>query len=203
MSRAFPSLRFGRSAAAALGLLAGGALLAFAAFAPQRPAVVASVDLEKVFNSIDLQAKTEARLKAVAGDLDQQRKTLRDGIEELQAELDSFQPGSPAQLEVATRIEEAISEFRAFEGFARAKAEAEQAKSMRQIYMTIRQAAGDLAKERGWDYVIVDDSIPNIEPTDSQRMLQQISSRRFLYANPTFDVTGDLIAKLNAMDVDG
>ncbi|MEY3024186.1 MAG: hypothetical protein RJA16_1012, partial [Planctomycetota bacterium] len=123
-----------------------------------------------------------------------------DGIEELNAELESFQPGSAAQLEVATRIEEAIAEFRAFEGFARAKAEAEQAKSMRQIYMTIREAAMELAKERGWDYVMVDDSIPTIEPTDSQRMLQQISSRRFLYANPSFDVTDDLIAKLNAMD---
>ena len=127
--------RFGRTAAAALALLVGGALLALAAFAPQRPAVVASVDLERVFNSIDLQAKTEARLKAVAVDLDAQRKKLRDGIEELQAELESFQPGSTAQLEVATRIEEAIAEFRAFEGFARAKAEAEQAKAMRQIYM--------------------------------------------------------------------
>jgi Skp family chaperone for outer membrane proteins len=192
--------RFGRTAAAALALLVGGALLAFAAFAPQRPAVVASVDLERVFNSIDLQAKTEARLKAVAVDLDGQRKRLRDGIEELQAELESFQPGSTAQLEVATRIEEAIAEFRAFEGFARAKAEAEQAKAMRQIYMSIRDAAMELAKERGWDYVMVDDSIPTIEPTDSQRMLQQISSRRFLYANPSFDVTNDLIAKLNAME---
>lgn len=192
--------RFGRTAATALALLVGGSLLALAAFAPQRPAVVASVDLERVFNSINLQAKTEARLKAVAADLDAQRKNLRDGIEELNAELESFQPGSAAQLEVATRIEEAISEFRAFEGFARAKAEAEQAKAMRQIYMKIRQAATDLAKERGWDYVMVDDSIPTIEPTDAQRMLQQISSRRFLYANPSFDVTDDLIAKLNAME---
>jgi Skp family chaperone for outer membrane proteins len=198
MNASFP--RFGRTAATAVALLVGGSLLALAAFAPQRPAVVASVDLERVFNSIDLQAKTETRLKAVAADLDAQRTVLRDGIEELNAELESFQPGSAAQLEVATRIEEAISEFRAFEGFARAKAEAEQAKAMRQIYMTIRQAAADLAKERGWDYVMVDDSIPTIEPTDSQRMLQQISSRRFLYANPSFDITDDLIAKLNAME---
>ncbi|MFZ9691844.1 MAG: OmpH family outer membrane protein [Phycisphaerales bacterium] len=192
--------RFGRTAATAMALLVGGSLLALAAFAPQRPAVVASVDLERVFNSIDLQAKTEARLQTVAADLDAQRKVLRDGIEELNAELETFQPGSAAQLEVATRIEEAISEFRAFEGFARAKAEAEQAKAMRQIYMKIRQAAADLAKERGWDYVMVDDSIPTIEPTDSQRMLQQISSRRFLFANPSFDITDDLIAKLNAME---
>ncbi len=192
--------RFGRTAATALAMLVAGSLLALAAFAPQRPAVVASVDLERVFNSIDLQAKTEARLQTVAADLDAQRKVLRDGIEELNAELETFQPGSAAQLEVATRIEEAISEFRAFEGFARAKAEAEQAKAMRQIYMKIRQAAADLAKERGWDYVMVDDSIPTIEPTDSQRMLQQISSRRFLFANPSFDITDDLIAKLNAME---
>ncbi len=181
------------------GLLLGAALLAFAALAPQRPAVVATVDLERVFNTIDLQARTEAKLKAISADLESRRNTMRNGIEELQEELESFQPGSPAQLEVAKRIEEAIAEFRAFEAFGRMKVEAEQAKAMREIYLQIRTAAAELSKERGWDYVMVDDSIPTIEPTDAARMLQQISSRRFLYANGSFDVTDEVVAKLNAM----
>lgn len=188
----------GRSILVPLSLVLVGALAAFAAISPSRPAVVASVDLEKVFNTIDLQKQTEARLEVVRTELEARREKLRTGIEDLQAELDSFQPGSTAQQEVAVRVEEAIAEFRAVENFARLKLEAEQAKAMREIYLTIRTAAGELAAQRGWDYVMIDDTVPAIDPSDANRMLQQISSRRLLFANPSFDVTKELIDHLNA-----
>jgi Skp family chaperone for outer membrane proteins len=174
------------------------ALLAVAALSPQRPSVVASVDLERVFNTIDLQSRTEARLNALAAEMGVRRDELRNRIEDLQGELDSFQPGSPAQLEVSRQIEQAVAEFRAWEGFMRLKFEAEQARALREIYLTIRTTAAALATERGWDFVMVDDTIPSIDPGDSARMLQQISSRRLLYANPAFDVTDLLIARLNS-----
>lgn len=188
----------GRSILAPLSLVLVGALAALAAISPSRPAVVASVDLERVFNTIDLQKQTETRLEAVRKDLEERREKLRTGIEDLQAELDSFQPGSAAQQEVAVRVEEAIAEFRAVENFARLKLEAEQAKAMREIYLTIRTAAGELAAQRGWDYVMIDDTVPAIDPSDANRMLQQISSRRLLFANPSFDVTQELIDHLNS-----
>lgn len=188
----------GRSILAPLSLVLVGALAALAAISPSRPAVVASVDLERVFNTIDLQKQTETRLEAVRKDLEDRREKLRTGIEDLQAELDSFQPGSAAQQEVAVRVEEAIAEFRAVENFARLKLEAEQAKAMREIYLTIRTAAGELAAQRGWDYVMIDDTVPAIDPSDANRMLQQISSRRLLFANPSFDVTQELIDHLNS-----
>ncbi len=183
---------------APLALAAVLAALAIAALSPQRATVVASVDLERVFNTIDLQARTEARLNGIATEMGSERDALRARIEELQEELESFQPGSPRQAEISRQVEQAVSEFRAWEGFMRLKIEAEQARAMREIYMSIRTAAAELAAENGWDFVMVDDTIPSIEPGDAQRMLQQISSRRLLYANRNFDVTDLLIARLNA-----
>ena len=185
-----PPLHAPRSSTALLAAVLCAGLAAFAALAPDRPAVVATVDLERVFNSVDLQSRTEVRLQALSEELGARR-------DELQAELESFQPGSDAQIEVAGRIEEAIAEFRAWEGFAAIKLEAEQSKAMRDIYLSIREAAADLAKERGWDYVMVDDTVPTIQPGGAEQMQQQIGSRRFLYANGAFDVTDALIARLN------
>jgi len=192
-----PSPRVPRSSTALLAAVLCAGLAAFAALSPDRPAVVATVDLERVFNSVDLQTRTEVRLQAMSEELGARRDELRLDIEDLEAELESFQPGSDAQLEVAARIEEAIAEFRAWEGFAAIKLEAEQSKAMRDIYLSIRTAAAELAKERGWDYVLVDDTVPTIQPGGAEQMQQQIGSRRFLYANGAFDVTDELIARLN------
>jgi len=191
------SPRVPRSSTALLAAVLCAGLAAFAALSPDRPAVVATVDLERVFNSVDLQTRTEVRLQAMSEELGARRDELRLDIEDLEAELESFQPGSDAQLEVAARIEEAIAEFRAWEGFAAIKLEAEQSKAMRDIYLSIRTAAAELAKERGWDYVLVDDTVPTIQPGGAEQMQQQIGSRRFLYANGVFDVTDELIARLN------
>jgi len=191
------SPRVPRSSTALLAAVLCAGLAAFAALSPDRPAVVATVDLERVFNSVDLQTRTEVRLQAMSEELGARRDELRLDIEDLEAELESFQPGSDAQLEVAARIEEAIAEFRAWEGFAAIKLEAEQSKAMRDIYLSIRTAAAELAKERGWDYVLVDDTVPTIQPGGAEQMQQQIGSRRFLYANGAFDVTDELIARLN------
>ena len=189
--------RIPRSSTALLAAVLCAGLAAFAALSPDRPAVVATVDLERVFNSVDLQTRTEVRLQAMSEQLGARRDELRLEIEDLQAELESFQPGSDAQIEVAGRIEEAIAEFRAWEGFAAIKLEAEQSKAMRDIYLSIREAASTLAKERGWDYVLVDDTVPTIQPGGAEQMQQQIGSRRFLYANGAFDVTDELVARLN------
>lgn len=192
-----PTTRVSRSSTVLLSAVLCAGLAAFAALSPDRPAVVATVDLERVFNSVDLQSRTEVRLQTMSEELGARRDELRLEIEDLQAELESFQPGSDAQIEVASRIEEAIAEFRAWEGFAAIKLEAEQSKAMRDIYLSIREAAAALARERGWDYVLVDDTVPTIQPGGAEQMQQQIGSRRFLYANGAFDVTDELIARLN------
>ena len=56
-----PTLHAPRSSTALLAAVLCAGLAAFAALAPDRPAVVATVDLERVFNSVDLQSRTEVR----------------------------------------------------------------------------------------------------------------------------------------------
>ena len=50
----------------------------------------------------------------------------------------------------------------------------------------------------GIDIVLLNDSIPEIDLSDSARTLQQISARRILYANPVLDITEALLARMNA-----
>lgn len=177
-----------------LGLL----LVAAGVLAPSRPPVVAIVDLEKVFNSIESHSARERQLDASAASFQAKLKELEESVKELQAELDSFQPGSQSALELQNRVQAAVGEYRAYEQFVRLKLESEKARAMRDTYVEIKEGAKTLAREAGIDMVLLDDSIPELERSNSQRTVQQISARRILYANTEFDVSDDLIALLDA-----
>ena len=88
--------------------------------------------------------------------------------------------------------------LRAFQKYATLVLEREQATDLRETYDLIRKSAGDLSKEQGIDIVLLNDSIPQIDLSDSARTLQQISARRILYANPVLDITEALLARMNA-----
>ncbi|MBC24467.1 MAG: hypothetical protein CMJ32_11205 [Phycisphaerae bacterium] len=178
--------------AAGFALLAGWTTLN----APQ-PAVVACVDLENTFNQLDQHKAAEDRIEAMAMELNKQVEQLAQDVQDLEAELDAFQADSPAYLEITRKIESAIGEYRAYESFSTGKIEAEQSEQMRQTYMQIKDALAEMSKERGYDIVFLDDSIPAFERSTATRTIQQISNRKILYANPTMDITQELIEYMN------
>ena len=70
-------------------VLAGGSRLMFAP--PTAPPLVATIDLERLFNGLDAQKTEGARVDAVAVKYDKQLDLLRGQIENLQAELENFE----------------------------------------------------------------------------------------------------------------
>lgn len=182
----------------ASALVAAAVLLGGAAVLAPRPATVATVNLEKVFNTIDQQAARAAELKALVERMKARESALEAAVKDVESELDSFQAGSKAAIEAQNRVQAAVGEFRAYQQFSRLKLEAEEAKSMRLTYLDIREATGRYAKENGIDIVVLDDSIPEFQSGTTDRTVQQISNRRVLFANPEFDISDDLIAFMNA-----
>lgn len=161
------------------------------------PSRVATIDLEKTYNSIDRYAATLAAIKSTGEGLEQQVKAAEGTVKELEAELESFQTGSDAQAAAIQKLQAAVGEFRAVEQFARAKLEVERARALRETYLAIKDAARRLAEREGYDYIMLDDSLPEMDPASAQRTMQQISARRFIFASPKSEVTDQLIALMN------
>lgn len=184
----------------ATALVAAVALLCGAAVLAPRPAVVATVNLEKVFNTINLQATREAQLKGMVERMKAREAELENAVKEVESELDSFEAGSKSAIEAQNRVQAAVGEFRAFVQFSRLKLEAEEAKFMRETYLAIRDAAGRYAASNGIDLVLLDDSIPEFQSGTADRTVQQISNRRVLFANGSLDISDALIAFMNAAE---
>ena len=184
-------------AAVAVAVIAGATSIAMNV--PSRPPIVATVDLEQLFNGLDNQDAETARMENIAKEFENKIEDLRAEVEDLQAELENFEEGGDAWIATSRQVQNAISEYRAYEQYARIKVEAERAKSMRNLYARIKTAAKDFASEQTppIDMVIIDDSIPNFEPADMAGTQRQISARRVLYANSTFDITEALLTRMN------
>jgi Skp family chaperone for outer membrane proteins len=177
---------------------AAAIVLAAAAAFPDRPARVASVDVAKAFTSLDEQKSMEASIKSLgermAGEKDRMSRELQD----LNAELESYKPGTPPYNETLKKVEAAVGAMRAQDQFGQLKLEAERATALRELYARIRAASEAVAKDSNIDYVVVNDSLVPVEPAGLAATQQQLNTRRFLWANPEMDITDAVIARANA-----
>lgn len=177
----------------------GAAALALAAavtFNP-RPAVVATVDIEKVFETLGETKSNEARVRQMADRLTADRDRMSRELQDLQAELESFKPGSAPWNDAFRKVEEAVATMRAQEQFGKLKLEEESVTMMRDLYARVKTSCEAIARERKVDYILVNDSLAAIERANMQGTKQQMALRRFLYATPEFDLTAELIARLD------
>lgn len=177
---------------------AAAIVLAAAAAFPDRPARVASVDVAKAFTSLDEQKSMEASIKSLgermAGEKDRMSRELQD----LNAELESYKPGTPPYNETLKKVEAAVGAMRAQDQFGQLKLEAERATALRELYARIRAASEAVAKDANIDYVVVNDSLVPVEPAGLASTQQQLNTRRFLWANTEMDITDAVIARANA-----
>lgn len=182
------------------------ALVFAAAFAgtalrPQAPVAepsrIATIDLEKTFNSLQRYADAQASVKSIADEAERQVKEVETNVRELESELDSYKAGSEAQLAAIAKLQTAVGELRAMQKFAADKVERERAKALRETYLAIKDAARRLSEREGFDYLVLDDSLPEMDPSSAAKTMQQISARKFLFASAKSDVTDRLIGFMN------
>lgn len=170
---------------------------------PEKPAVVACVDLERVYAGLDQHKAGENRLN----DLLKAEATKRDALvaetQSLQAELENFNADSPVFNETARKLTDTAGRLRVFEDFLKRKMEFERSQLVRATYASVKAALGDLCKAQGIDIVFMDDASPPFDKNDPRPITQQISGRRMLWFNPTLDVTDDLIKSMNASFASG
>lgn len=181
--------------AISLPLAAG---LLWAARTPDRPAVIACVDLDKTFSQLEQLKDADARRERIKGDMDKRIEALKEELQGLSEELESFKPGSATYLEAERKAIARSGDLNALQAFSELAREREVAEATREAYLAIRKACGELATEMKIDVVLIDDSIPPIFSADLQTTRNQINGRRILYTNPALDISDLVVERLNS-----
>lgn len=162
------------------------------------PAVLVSVDFERVFSSLEERVYEQSKAQEVINAITESIEKRRQRIESYEQEFELYEPGSAKWEELMQEQQLEVLEYQAAVEYRNLKAAREESKGMRRVYENIRSAVTVLAKENGWDYVFVNDAAVAFPEGDNVDMGVQISNRRMLYANSTMDVTDTIIEYMNA-----
>lgn len=165
---------------------------------PPSPAVVATVDLERVLTGIGAFGRANERLEALGEQLDTEDEAMRQEIADLQADLEFLPAGSENSLETQRKIHWLAHRRRAFLEFAQRKISVEQSRTLRTLYDQVISEIQQMSDESAFDVVLVNDSAsPMPDQLTEQELMRQISSRRILHAGRRIDITDELIRRLD------
>jgi Skp family chaperone for outer membrane proteins len=118
-------------------------------------------------------------------------------VEGLEADTQDYPIGSENFKEAQRKYELAALEFKAYVQLYTSQRVEFNDLEIRRIYDKIKSSAQAMADERGYDLILVDDSVVPI-PAQTKDILGQISSRRVLFARQQLDVTDALITEMNS-----
>lgn len=163
-----------------------------------KPTSVGYVDIVRTLQNLEQTKASEARLAELVKTQSSRSDELLAEIQSMQAELESFKPDTPAFNETKRKVTDAMGRKRAFDEFAKRKVEAERSKDIRAIYGAMKTSVAELCKAQGVDVVMVDDATQPFDSNDPRNAMEQISSRRTLWFNPSIDLTDALIKQMNA-----
>ncbi len=159
------------------------------------------VDMERVFNNTEATKQLRAQGEQLQGQLEQELTALQGEVEELQASLAELDQQSDQAQELRARAGQKAFELQFRSQYANVQLSNFRKQANLAVYGAVRQAAAEVARERGLSVVIQKSrSIPQqvIQQGSDNDLSQAIQQQTTLYVSPGADITGEVIAKMDA-----
>ncbi len=161
------------------------------------PPVIATLDLERVFNDIDRRNQAEVDLEARLQTYQAQAQELQSKAKRLGEDIEMLAPGTQKYDSAQKQLTQAAVEYRAMTEFIQLKLDATRAEARRDLFAQIIDAAAEYAKSNGIDFIITNDSVLPIQQGTDIQIVQQLALRRVVYASELYDVTESLVTWMN------
>ena len=170
---------------------------------PYAPAShVATVDLGKVFERINVNKSWEVEIMGLAERLNVEANGRQEAIGRKleEAEKATTEPSAQKIRDSAALMKLEMDEWAKLK---KLELDRERALMWKAMYKAIRDQTNALAMADGWDIVLVNDSLGELNLSNEvnvsreQQILTQILNRRLLYASELTDITEQLIVRIN------
>ncbi|MGD9692138.1 MAG: OmpH family outer membrane protein [Phycisphaerales bacterium] len=190
------------------GWLAAGAVaamaLAWSAGARQggkpsiRPATVATIDVQKVVNSLDEIAQREQELNAFREALRAKVKVKDDALKAAQSALELLQQKSPEYRQKWEEARRLTVELKMEGDISVQLIDEKRGAIWAEIFRKVIDASGRLAAQNGYDVILNNDSTESVPENVTESGIRAlIAARRTLFAAPALDATDELIQMMN------
>jgi Skp family chaperone for outer membrane proteins len=184
-----------RQAGTGTGTGAAAADAAKAAPKPSTPAIVATMDINKVLKDYDKFRASYETFTAEAMAKEAELRKIEAEARQQNEVLQKLAQGSLDQKKISEKITLLIAQFEAGKKSAQAEFAQKDAEMMATIYNEIQQMAAGIAKSRGYTMVVRYSSAPaSGSDPDS---IRAVMANAVVFADPKIDITPDMIKWLN------
>jgi Skp family chaperone for outer membrane proteins len=174
-----------------------GFMLALGARPSPTPALIAVVDIPKTFDGLEKKAVKEKEWKDRVSEEQAKVTAMQIKLKNIEKELDILGDGPDKKAKLAERTRlyfSAQTETKVSEQMLLI----EKGDLLRELYNDIDAAAEEYAKKNGYTMVLLNDQSAAVPEGLTEREFLELASRKkMLYADPTLDITAELITYMN------
>ena len=162
------------------------------------PTVVATVDLQRVMDSLVERADLEAALTAQSQQILEERDRRQAEIEQLGGDLEAMADG-PEKARMQEDLDLKLRQEMAWIRFVQQEIDIEKSLMLENLYRSMQKNIAELADIEGIDLVLINDGnnefsvAGGMQISRQEQLREQISLRRILYRNQSIDISDDLI----------
>jgi len=163
--------------------------------APPQP-VIATVDVSRVFQSLNERNARIAELEARGNELRKGITELENRLKSEKAAYDVLPDGAEKQAK-RQELQRLVWQLEIESKLAQKTIDDLEAQMMRNLYLKIDEAAARVAKANGYTIVIASDENSEIPEQNVGEIMRVIALKRMLYVDPRHDISDELILFMN------
>ncbi|MHC5144767.1 MAG: OmpH/Skp family outer membrane protein [Planctomycetota bacterium] len=176
-----------------LGAYQHGKLDAVSAVAPAKIGVV---DVTKVLENSARNKQWQEKMQQEQTDTKNEFNQMRTEVEAIQANLKLRTPGTEDFMKLRQEMVEKGAMLEAKNKFYQDKVTFEMQRWTEELYQQMLKVVSDVAKDKGLDMIIADESLMLPSPSLQDFMLT-VKTRKLLYHNKKYDLTDEVLAALD------
>jgi Skp family chaperone for outer membrane proteins len=165
------------------------------------PRALAVININKVFASLNEKIDGDSAIEAMANQFKNDQQKSEQELEKLAGQLRDntlFNPDSPEFRKLQDDALQKKADYDAHASMAQQKLMIEQRLKTVQIYRRMNDAIKQYAESKGIGLVLVADDMNFDSINTIEGITQRIANRKGIYAHPDFDITQQVIEKMNA-----
>jgi Skp family chaperone for outer membrane proteins len=168
------------------------------------PTAVATVNLRQVLDGLEQRSVAEAEVQEMKDRILAEDEQKKAEMQDLTTQYKNIpETDEAARNAMREEIARKALDNDAWRRFSLEQVDIETSLRLRDLDRAIHSAIAELCEVEGYDVVLMDDSQEELTIDHDSRLtrevqvLQQMTSRRMVYVNPTVDITAELIERMN------
>ena len=157
------------------------------------------VNVERVFQECKRNARYVEQSRAEQKKIISELEKISREIDAEKAGLKTLKPGSPDYVELMKQMFQKQASLQAQQEFHKQHMTLKDQKWTEQLYQDILDTVEQVAKQKGLDLVLTKDQI-SLPAQSATELMMTIRTHKILYSAGCINITGEIIAKLNAKE---